>query len=45
MAMTMVLHTHNRRLDFHPQIHAVVPGGSVDKKRRHWKKKKGKIPF
>ena len=45
MAMTMVLHTHNRRLDFHPHIHAVVPGGGVDKKRRQWKKKKGKYLF
>jgi hypothetical protein len=27
IGMTMVLHTHNRRLDFHPHIHVVVPGG------------------
>jgi len=32
IAMTMVLHTHNRRLDFHPHIHVVVPGGGVDKR-------------
>ncbi len=27
IGMTMVLHTHNRKLDFHPHIHVVVPGG------------------
>lgn len=45
IGMTMVLHTHNRRLDFHPHIHVVVPGGGVDKPRRQWKKKKGKYLF
>ena len=45
IGMTMVLHTHNRRLDFHPHIHVVVPGGGVDKRRRQWKKKKGKFLF
>ena len=43
--MTMVLHTHNRKLDFHPHIHVVIPGGGVDKRRRQWKKKKGKYLF
>ena len=45
IGMTMVLHTHNRRLDFHPHIHVVVPGGGVDKHRRQWKKIKGKYLF
>jgi len=45
IAMTMVLHTHNRRLDFHPHMHVVLPGGGVDKRRRQWKKKKGKYLF
>ena len=43
IGMTMVLHTHNRRRDFHPHIHVVVPGGGVDKPRRQWKKKKGSL--
>ena len=43
--MTMVLHTHSRRLDFHPHVHVVVPGGGVDKRRRQWKKIKGKYLF
>ena len=31
IGMTAVLHTHNRRLDYHPHIHVVVPGvrGSI----------------
>ena len=45
IGMTMVLHTHNRRLDFHPHMHVVVPGGGVDQRRRQWKKKKGKYLF
>lgn len=45
IGMTMVLHTHSRRLDYHPHIHVVVPGGGVDKHRRQWKKKKGKYLF
>jgi len=45
IGMTMVLHTHSRRLDFHPHVHVVVPGGGFDKQRRQWKKKKGKYLF
>lgn len=43
--MTCVLHTNTRKLDFHPHIHAVVPGGGINKARRQWKKKKGKYLF
>jgi hypothetical protein len=32
IGMTMVLHTHSRRLNFHPHVHIVVPGGGVDKR-------------
>jgi len=45
IGMTMVLHTHSRKLDYHPHMHVVVPGGGVDKRRRQWKKKKGKYLF
>ena len=34
IGMTAILHTHNRRLDYHPHIHVVVPGGGVDKDRK-----------
>jgi cation transport regulator ChaB len=34
-----VLHTHNRKLDFHPHVHMIVPAGVVDEKRGHWRYK------
>jgi hypothetical protein len=40
-----VLHTHNRRLDLHPHVHVVVPGGGIDAARRQWKKVKGRYLF
>ena len=45
IGMTAMLHTHSRRLDYHPHIHVIVSGGGVDKKRKQWKKKKGKYLF
>jgi hypothetical protein len=45
IGMTAVLHTHNRRLDYHPHVHVVVPGGGVDRARKQWKKKKRKYLF
>lgn len=45
IGMTMVLHTNTRRLDYHPHIHVVVPGGGVDKRCRLWKRVKGKFLF
>ncbi len=45
LGMTAVLHTHSRRLDYHPHVHVVVPGGCLDTLRRQWKKMKGKYLF
>lgn len=45
MGMTAVLHTHSRRLDYHPHIHVVVPGGCLHRQRRQWKKLKGNYLF
>jgi hypothetical protein len=45
IGMTAVLHTHNRRLEYHPHLHVVMPGGGVDKGKRQWKKKKAKYLF
>lgn len=42
---TMVLHTNSRKLDFHPHIHAVIPGGGIDKKNRLWKRIKSEFLF
>jgi len=45
IGMTAVLHTHSRRLDYHPHCHVIVPGGGIDPRRRQWKKVKGKYLF
>jgi len=42
-----VLHTHSRRLDFHPHVHMVMPAAAIDAIKRLWRTKrrnvKGKI--
>jgi hypothetical protein len=35
-----VLHTHNRRLDFHPHVHMVMPAAALDTKRKLWRTKR-----
>ncbi|ORJ62521.1 IS91 family transposase [Geothermobacter hydrogeniphilus] len=45
LGMTAVLHTQTRRLDYHPHLHVIVPGGGIDKRRRQWKKLKGGYLF
>ena len=40
-----VLHTHARRLDFHPHVHFIVPAGALDAKHRLWRRKKGTYLF
>jgi hypothetical protein len=40
-----VLHTHSRKLNFHPHIHIVMPAASIDPKRRLWAEKSGKYLF
>jgi len=45
IGMTAVLHTHTRRLDYHPHVHVVIPGGGVNKAKKQWKKKKSKYLF
>ncbi len=36
---TVVLHTHSRRLDFHPHIHVVMPAASINMKTGFWRVK------
>lgn len=45
LGMTAVLHTHSRRLDYHPHVHIIVPGGCINNKRRQWKKLRGEYLF
>lgn len=37
MGMTAVLHTHSRKLAYHPHLHVVTPAGGVDVKQSLWK--------
>lgn len=39
---TTVLHTHSRRLDYHPHIHMIIPAAAVDIQPRQWRVKKGR---
>lgn len=41
----VVLHTHNRRLDYHPHVHLVMPAAAFDKKQRRWRNKDGNYLF
>jgi len=45
MGMTAVLHTHSRKLAYHPHIHVVTPGGGVDIKQSLWKCTRHKYLF
>ena len=45
LGLTAVLHTQTRRLDYHPHLHVIVPGGGIDRRRRQWRKVKGKYLF
>jgi Transposase zinc-binding domain/Putative transposase len=40
-----VLHTHTRRLDYHPHVHLVMPAGAINHKEQLWRVKKGKYLF
>ena len=42
---TAILHTHSRTLDYHPHIHVIMPGASVNLKTGLWKEKSGKYLF
>lgn len=35
-----VLHTHSRRLDFHPHVHLVVPAAAIDAEKQRWRRKR-----
>lgn len=45
LGMTGVLHTHSRRLDYHPHIHFIVPAGGFHAGRREWRKRNGRYLF
>jgi len=45
IGFTAILHTHSRRLDYHPHIHVVIPGGGVNVEKNQWIRKSSKYLF
>lgn len=45
LGMCSVLHTHTRRLDYHPHVHVMIPGGGIHRGRKEWRKVKGHYLF
>jgi len=45
IGLTAILHTHSRRLDYHPHVHVIVPAGGVNRLRKQWCKVRGKYLF
>lgn len=39
---TAVLHTHSRRLDYHPHVHLVMPAAAIEPEKRLWRTKRRK---
>jgi hypothetical protein len=37
IGLTAVLHTQTRRLDYHPHVHVIIPGGAIDHKHHCWR--------
>ena len=35
-----VLHTHTRKLDYHPHVHLVMPATALDNERKQWRTKR-----
>ncbi len=45
LGMTAVLHTHSRRLEYHPHIHVLMPAGSFNRTRTCWREKSSRYLF
>jgi hypothetical protein len=45
VGMTAVLHTHTRRMDYHPHVHIIVPAVTVNQKRNQCSKLRGDYLF
>ncbi len=42
---TAILHSHSRKIDYHPHIHVVMPAAGFNKKTRLWRTKKSNFLF
>ena len=45
IGLTAILHTHTRRLDYHPHVHVILPNGGLSKNKTLWQTKAGDYLF
>lgn len=45
IGLTALLHTHTRRLDYHPHVHVIMPNGGLSKDKALWQTKAGDYLF
>ncbi len=45
IGFSTVLHTHTRKLDYHPHVHVVFPNGGLSKDKALWQSKPGNYLF
>ena len=45
LGMTAVLHTHSRKLEYHPHIHVLIPALAINPLKRQYQRCKGKYLF
>ena len=45
LGMTAVLHTHSRKLDYHPHIHVLIPALAIHPSKSRFQRCKGKYLF
>ena len=45
LGMTAILHTHSRKLEYHPHIHVLIPAGSFNQSRTCWREKSSQYLF
>ncbi|MFQ3227883.1 MAG: hypothetical protein ACI8RW_001274 [Porticoccaceae bacterium] len=45
IGLTAILHTHTRRLDYHPHVHVIIANGGLSKNKTLWQTKPGDYLF
>jgi hypothetical protein len=45
IGLTAILHTHTRKLDYHPHVHVIIPNGGLSKNKTLWQSKAGEYLF
>jgi hypothetical protein len=45
IGFSAVLHSHTRKLDYHPHVHVVIPNGGLSKNKALWQSKPGNYLF